>query len=80
MPFNATLIALALTLAACGGAPPAADPVESPAAEVERLRGFGSDLEAASGRDHHRIAVPSVFFVDSSRVVRWSHADLNDKV
>jgi peroxiredoxin len=44
-------------------------------AEVERLTGFGIDLEAASGRDHHTIAVPSIFIVDRGGVVRWGHAN-----
>ncbi len=45
------------------------------AADVERLRGFGVDLEDWSGRKHHVIAVPSVFLVDAAGVVRWAHAD-----
>lgn len=44
-------------------------------AEVERLRGYGIDIEASSGRDHHRFAIPSVFLVDDEGVVRWAHAD-----
>jgi len=41
--------------------------------EVARLSGFGIDLEASSGRDHQTLAVPSVFIVDASGVVRWRH-------
>lgn len=48
-----------------------------PPEELERLRGFGMDLEAASGRDHHVIAIPSVFYIDREGVVRWAHADLD---
>lgn len=44
-------------------------------AEVERLRGFGIDLEQASGQTHHVIAVPSLFLIDTSGIIRWSHAD-----
>jgi peroxiredoxin len=35
----------------------------------ERLAGMGIDLEAASGRDHHTIAVPSVFVIRDGTVV-----------
>lgn len=40
-----------------------------------RYRGFGIDLERASGRDHHTIAIPSVFAVDAEGHVRFAHAD-----
>lgn len=43
--------------------------------EASKLEGFGIDLEEASGRDHHLIAVPSMFLVDRTGVVRWAHAD-----
>lgn len=46
-----------------------------PPEELERLRGFGMDLEEASGRDHHVIAIPALFFIDQAGVVRWAHAD-----
>jgi peroxiredoxin len=46
-----------------------------PPEELARLREFGMDLEAASGRDHHVIAIPSIFFVDREGVIRWAHAD-----
>ena len=44
-------------------------------AEVEKLRGFGIDLEASSGRADHVFAVPAVFLVDKGGVIRWAHAD-----
>lgn len=44
-------------------------------AEVERLRGFGMDIEKVSGRKHHQFAVPSLFLVDTTGRVRWAHAD-----
>lgn len=44
-------------------------------AERERLQGFGMDIEQASGRDHHVIAIPSVFVIDAEGIVRWAHAD-----
>jgi peroxiredoxin len=48
--------------------------------EVSKLKGFGLDIEAASGRDHHRFAVPSVFVIDASGTVRWTHVDPDYKV
>ena len=49
-------------------------------AEVKRLKGFGMDLERASGKDHHFIAIPSIFLIDEHGVVRWAHADPDYKV
>ena len=49
-------------------------------AEVARLRGFGIDVEAASGHDHHQLPVPAVFLVDSARVVRFRAFDPDYKV
>lgn len=49
-------------------------------AEVARLRGFGMDLERASGRAHHDIAIPSMFLVDRDGVIRWAHADRDYRV
>ncbi|KIG19432.1 Peroxiredoxin [Enhygromyxa salina] len=48
--------------------------------ELEKLRGFGINLEAASGRTHHTIAIPSMFLIDSQGAVRWAHADKDYKV
>jgi peroxiredoxin len=48
--------------------------------EVERYRGFGIDLEAASGQGHHRLPVPSVFLVDASGTVRWVYSNPDYKV
>lgn len=49
-------------------------------AEVEKLRGFGIDLERSSGRNHHAFAIPSLFLIDRDGVVRWAHADPDYKV
>jgi peroxiredoxin len=43
-------------------------------AEVKRLRGFGLDIEASSGRVHHDFAVPAIFLVRSGAIA-WAHAD-----
>jgi peroxiredoxin len=48
--------------------------------ELARLTSFGIDLEKASGRAHHAIAVPAAFLVDRKGVVRWAHADPGYKV
>jgi len=42
---------------------------------IERYMEMGHNLENASGRDHHTIAVPSIFLIDAKGVVRWAHAD-----
>jgi peroxiredoxin len=49
-------------------------------AEYARLASFGIDLERASGRKHHAVAVPALFVVDAAGVVRWAHADPDYKV
>jgi peroxiredoxin len=53
---------------------------QADAAEVETLKGYGMDLERASGRTHHVIAVPAIFLIDRAGVVRWAHADPDYKV
>ncbi len=40
---------------------------------VEKYRGFGIDLEQASGRDHHLLPVPAVYIVDRAGVIRFAH-------
>ncbi|MEO8601070.1 MAG: peroxiredoxin-like family protein [bacterium] len=49
-------------------------------AELSRLNGMGLDLEAASGRDHHMIAIPAIFILDQAGVIRWAHANVDYKV
>lgn len=49
-------------------------------AEALAMKGFGVDLEAASGQKHHVIAVPSLFLLDREGRVRWAHADSDYKV
>lgn len=39
-----------------------------------RYSSMGLDLNAWSGREDHRIAVPAAFFVDSNGIVRWAHS------
>jgi peroxiredoxin len=48
-------------------------------AEVERLAKVGLDVEGASGRTHHKFAVPSLFYVESPGVIRWVHIERDYK-
>jgi len=49
-------------------------------AMLAKMKGFGVDLERASGKTHHEIAIPSLFLVDRTGVVRWAHSDPDFKV
>ena len=49
-------------------------------ATLAKMRGFGVDLESYSGKPHHEIAVPSLFLIDRTGVVRWAHSDPDFKV
>lgn len=46
----------------------------------EKYKGFGIDLEAASGFDHHELPVPAVYLIDTQGKVVFRHADANYKV
>lgn len=48
-------------------------------AEVERLAKAGLDVEAASGRAHHKFAVPSLFLVEAPGVIQWVHVERDYK-
>jgi peroxiredoxin len=50
------------------------------AAQLEAYRGYGIDLEAASGRDHHQLPVPSVFLVDAGGAIRWVYSNPDHRV
>ncbi len=49
-------------------------------ATLEAYRGYGIDLEAASGRPHHQLPVPSVFLVEAGGTIRWVYSNPNYKV
>ena len=49
-------------------------------ATLAKMKGFGVDLERSSGKTHHEIAIPSLFLVDRTGVVRWAHSDPDFKV
>ncbi len=46
-----------------------------PAEQLARYRRFGIDLEAASGRTHHQLPVPSVFLVEAGGTIRWLYSN-----
>ncbi|MCC5843213.1 MAG: AhpC/TSA family protein [Verrucomicrobia bacterium] len=41
----------------------------------DRLKGFGIDLEAASGKTHRMLPVPAVFLVDAEGEIVFAHHD-----
>lgn len=49
-------------------------------ATVEKYKGYGIDLEAASGQKHHLLPVPSVFIVGIDGVIKFSYANPDYKV
>jgi len=49
-------------------------------ATAARYKGFGIDLEAASGETHHELSVPAVFIVDRSGVIRFVYANADYRV
>lgn len=44
-------------------------------ATVKRYKGFGIDLESASGRGHHSLPIPAVYIVDASGKIVFAHSD-----
>ena len=42
---------------------------------VERYKGYGIDLEDASGEAHHMLPVPAVFVLDTSGRIRYVYAN-----
>jgi peroxiredoxin len=43
--------------------------------ELAKMKGFGIDLKSYSGQTHHKIAIPALFLIDRTGVVRWAHSD-----
>ncbi|MFP4157050.1 MAG: redoxin domain-containing protein [Opitutales bacterium] len=39
----------------------------------EKLQGYGIDLEAASGQEHHLLPVPAVFIIDREARIRFRY-------
>lgn len=42
---------------------------------VEKYKGFGLDLEKASGLSHHALPIPAVFIVDKSGKIVFAHSN-----
>ena len=42
---------------------------------LKKLKGYGIDLEKASGESHHLLPVPSIFNIGKDRKVRFSYVD-----
>ncbi len=49
-------------------------------ATIEQYKGYGIDLEAASGHDHHLLPVPTVLLVDTGGVIRYRYSNADYKV
>ncbi len=48
--------------------------------EVTQYKGYGIDLEAASGYGHHQLPVPSVFLVEAGGTIRWVYSNPDYRV
>ncbi|WP_160154271.1 peroxiredoxin-like family protein [Microbulbifer sp. ALW1] len=48
-------------------------------ATAEKYKGYGIDLEAWSGRGHHKIAAPGIFLLDKTGTVQWAHVSKDYK-
>lgn len=47
---------------------------------VEKYKGYGINLDAASGKDHHILPHPAVFVADTSGKIRFAHVNPDYKV
>ena len=47
---------------------------------LERYKGYGIDLEADSGEQHHQLPVPAVFVVGTDGTIKFEHVNPNYKV
>ncbi len=48
-------------------------------ATFEQYKKYGIDLEAWSGKNHHKIAVTAAYIIDENAVVKWAHTSLDYK-
>ena len=48
-------------------------------ATYKQYKNYGIDLEAWSGKNHHKIAVTAAYIVDKNAVVQWAHTSLDFK-
>lgn len=49
-------------------------------ATVEKYKGYGINLDAASGNDHHILPHPAVFIADTAGKIRFAHVNRDYKV
>ena len=49
-------------------------------ATLNKYKGFGIDLEVASGQTHHLLPHPAVFIVDQKGIIRFAHINEDFKV
>ncbi len=47
---------------------------------VEKYKGYGINLNAASGKDHHILPHPAVFIANTNGVIRFAHINPDYKV
>ena len=47
---------------------------------IEQYKGYGIDLEAASGKDHHVLPVPAVFVVDAAGIIQFHYVNPDYRV
>lgn len=47
---------------------------------LEKYKGFGIDVEGASGENHHMLPVPSVFITDPDGTIRFAYVNPDYKV
>lgn len=47
---------------------------------VEKYRGYGINLDSASGNDHHILPHPAVFIANTNAVIRFAHVNPDYKV
>ncbi len=49
-------------------------------ATIEKYKGYGIDLEEASGYDHHLLPAPAVFIVDTDGIIKFQYVNPDYKV
>ena len=47
---------------------------------IEKYKGYGIDLDDASGENHHLLPVPAVFLVGTDSVIKFTFANPDYKV
>ena len=47
---------------------------------IEKYKGYGIDLDDASGGNHHLLPIPAVFLVGTDGVIKFTYANPDYKV